>query len=211
MAALQKRVQRWNRDWNVSRGTIPVGEKIAVETMRKKSTGALQSSQKYAREFTGAKKGVPYTGTRNEYSFTGRHHSRDRPRPLNGTRFFHCGEFFQATVTWQWFNKYTEEVTPKGSCCGLTGTKRAFAFPGAVAGLVVRRALSGEFVAPAKRPLHHTTRGQRREAFTLIEFICAMWRSRKSCRELLWRQLQLFERHGSNCSTTSGSHRICDP
>ena len=55
-AAVKKRVQRWRRDWNVGRGTIPVGEKIALETMRKKATAALQSSPKYARKFTADKK-----------------------------------------------------------------------------------------------------------------------------------------------------------
>ena len=87
--------------------------------------------------------------------------------------FFYFGGHFQATAAWQWFNKDTAEVAADKKLLRINMDETSIRlYPGAVAGLVVRRALSGELVAPAKRPLHHATRGQRRGAFTLVAFIC---------------------------------------
>ena len=87
--------------------------------------------------------------------------------------FFNSGENIQATAAWQWFNKYTAEVPANKKLLRVNMDETNIRlYPGAVASLVVRRALAGEPVAPAKRSLHHATRGQRRGAFTLVAFIC---------------------------------------
>ena len=68
--------------------------------------------------------------------------------------FFNSGENIQARAAWQWFNKYTADVPANKKLLRVNMDETNIRFyPGAVAGgLVVRRALSGEPVAPGRVP-----------------------------------------------------------